>query len=95
MIPVEIINILGMDSLTLRSCALIMQDQYGLFLQADKESRMNILGNILGLGIYGDMENIARNKATEINREIRQNNLEVENYLQLFLMKMNSIKALS
>lgn len=74
----EIVNILGMDSLTLRSCALIMQDQYGLFLQADKESRMNILGNILDLGIYGDMENIAKDRATELNREIRQHNNEVE-----------------
>ncbi len=74
----EISNILGMDSLTLRSCALIMQDQYGLFLQADKESRMTILGNILGLSIYGDMEAIAKDKFTEINRQIRQNNDEVE-----------------
>ncbi|MDU5080272.1 exonuclease subunit SbcD [uncultured Tissierella sp.] len=68
----EIINIIGMDSLTLRSCALIMQDQYGIFLQADKEKRMNILGNILGLGIYEDMETISKENATEINREIRQ-----------------------
>lgn len=74
----EIVNILGMDSLTLRSCALIMQDQYGLFLQADKESRMTILGNILGLGIYGDMERIAKDRVTELNRQIRTNNEQVE-----------------
>lgn len=67
----EIINIIGMDSLTLKACALIMQDQYGLFLQADKEARMNILGSILGLGIYSDMEELAAGKATETNREIR------------------------
>lgn len=67
----EIINIIGMDSLTLKACALIMQDQYGLFLQADKEARMNILGNILGLGIYGDMETLAAARATDTNREIR------------------------
>lgn len=67
----EIINIIGMDSLTLKACALIMQDQYGLFLQADKEARMNILGSILGLGIYGDMETLAADGATETNREIR------------------------
>lgn len=67
----EIINIIGMDSLTLKACALIMQDQYGLFLQADKEARMNILGSILGLGIYADMEELAANKATETNRTIR------------------------
>lgn len=67
----EIINIIGMDSLTQKACALIMQDQYGLFLQADKEARMNILGSILGLGIYGDMEELAANRATDTNRTIR------------------------
>lgn len=64
-------SLLGMDSLTLKACALIMQDQYGLFLQADKEARMNILGNILGLGIYDKMESIAAAAATETNRELR------------------------
>lgn len=67
----EIINIIGMDSLTLKACALIMQDQYGLFLQADKEARMNILGSILGLGIYAGMETLAADKATDTNRTIR------------------------
>lgn len=67
----EIVNIIGMDSLTLKACALIMQDQYGLFLQADKEARMNILGSILGLGIYGDMETLAAERATDTNRTIR------------------------
>ncbi|MCI8351903.1 MAG: hypothetical protein HFJ86_12205 [Oscillospiraceae bacterium] len=67
----EIENIIGMDSLTLKACALIMQDQYGLFLQADKEARMNILGSILGLGIYGDMEELAADRATETNRSVR------------------------
>lgn len=36
----EIEKLLGMDSMTFRSCALIMQDQYGLFLQAKKDERM-------------------------------------------------------
>ena len=67
----EIINIIGMDSLTLKACALIMQDQYGLFLQADKEARMNILGSILGLGIYSDMETLAADRAADTNRTIR------------------------
>ena len=67
----EIINILGIDSLTLKACALIMQDQYGLFLQADKEARMSILGSILGLGIYEDMEELAAEAATDTNRTIR------------------------
>lgn len=62
----------GMDSLTLESCALIMQDKYGLFLQADKENRMAILGNILGLGVYGDMERLTRDKLSDVNRQIMQ-----------------------
>ena len=70
-------NTIGMDSLTFKACALIMQDQYGLFLQADKEARMAILGNILGLGIYEKMEDIAANKLTETNREIRLLNEKV------------------
>ena len=69
----EIINTIGMDSMTFKACALIMQDQYGIFLQADKEARMNILGNILGLGVYGGMEELAAEKFTETNREIRLN----------------------
>lgn len=65
-------NILGMDSLTFRSCALIMQDQYGLFLQASKEDRMSILGNILGLGVYSSMEQITRSCLSDVNRSIAQ-----------------------
>lgn len=67
----EILNTIGMDSLTLKSTALIMQDQYGLFLTADKDARMNILGNILGLSAYDDMYAKAFSRATEVNREIR------------------------
>lgn len=69
----ELINTIGMDSMTFKACALIMQDQYGIFLQADKEARMNILGNILGLGVYGDMEDMAAEKLTDTKREIRLN----------------------
>lgn len=76
-----IVNLLGMDSLTLKACALIMQDQYGLFLQADKEARMNILGNILGLGLYDKMEEIAAEKTTESNRKVRLLNKEQETIL--------------
>ena len=63
---------IGMDSLTLKACGLIMQDQYGLFLQADKESRVKILGNILGLGIYDTMYQAAAAAATEANRKVRE-----------------------
>lgn len=67
----EILNTIGMDSLTLKATALIMQDQYGLFLTADKDARMNILGNILGLGAYEDMYARVFTRATEANRDIR------------------------
>jgi DNA repair exonuclease SbcCD ATPase subunit len=59
----EILNILGMDSFTFKSCALIMQDQYGLFLQAKPEERVEVLGTLLGLGIYQSMERIASDNA--------------------------------
>ena len=63
---------IGMDSLTLKATGLIMQDQYGLFLTADKADRMAILGSILGLGIYGSMEYAAADRATAANREVRR-----------------------
>lgn len=66
----EIEKLLGMDSLTFRSCALIMQDQYGLFLQAKKEERIAILGNLLGLGIYREMELDARKKLADERKEL-------------------------
>ena len=74
----EIINILGMDSLTFKSCALIMQDQYGLFLQAPKEDRMVILGNLLGLGVYESMNKIALDKAREFGAKTRELKQEIE-----------------
>ena len=73
----EILDILGMDSFTFKSCALIMQDQYGLFLQAKPEERVEVLGELLGLGIYKLIEKIAQDKAKvngaknqEIKKEI-------------------------
>lgn len=66
----EIEKLLGMDSMTFRSCALIMQDQYGLFLQAKKDERIAILENLLGLGIYGVMELDARKKLADSRKEL-------------------------
>lgn len=68
----EILGVLGMDSMTFRSCALIMQDQYGLFLQARKDERISILGNLLGLGIYGIMEQDARKRLGDAKRTLMQ-----------------------
>lgn len=59
----EILNILGMDSFTFKSCALIMQNQYGLFLEAKPEERIEVLSTLLGLGVYPIMEKIATEKA--------------------------------
>jgi len=66
----EIEKLIGVDSITFKSCALIMQDQYGLFLQAKKEDRMVVLGNLLGLGIYEEMGWIAKDKSAEFKRII-------------------------
>ena len=74
----EILNILGMDSFTFKSCALIMQDQYGLFLQAKPEERVEVLGTLLGLGIYQIMEKIAFDKAKVNGAKGRELKQEVE-----------------
>lgn len=66
----KIAQIIGIDSMTFKSCALIMQDQYGLFLQAKKDERMIILGNLLGLGIYETMESAAKEILREKKRRI-------------------------
>ena len=74
----EILNILGMDSFTFKSCALIMQDQYGLFLQAKPEERVEVLGTLLGLGVYQIMEKIALDKAKVNGAKGRELKQEVE-----------------
>lgn len=74
----EILNILGMDSFTFKSCALIMQDQYGLFLQAKPEERVEVLGTLLGLGVYQIMEKIAQDKAKVNGAKSRELKQEIE-----------------
>lgn len=74
----EILDILGMDSFTFKSCALIMQDQYGLFLQAKPEERVEVLGTLLGLGVYQIMEKIALDKAKVNGAKGRELKQEVE-----------------
>jgi len=56
--------------MTLRCCGLIMQDAYGLFLEADRADRMEVIGNLMGLGVYDQLEKMAKEKATETNREL-------------------------
>lgn len=74
----EILDIIGMDSFTFRSCALIMQDQYGLFLQAKPEERVEVLGTLLGLGVYQSMEKIAQDKAKVNGTKTREIKAEVD-----------------
>ncbi len=71
-------QIIGMDSLTLRSCALIMQDQYGLFLQATSDQRMKVLADILGLEIYDRLELSVTDLAKGLRRDIKTCHTRIE-----------------
>lgn len=74
----EIIRTIGMDARTLTSTGLILQDQYGVFLEAGKEERMEILGTILGLSVYSDLEEmvIAEQAALTNLRKTKQEQWE-------------------
>jgi exonuclease SbcD len=74
----KIIDLLGMDCDTFQSCVLIMQDRYGKFMEADKDERMAVLANLLGLGIYDDLLKITKDKLTEVNREVRAGKEEIQ-----------------
>ena len=63
-------RLLGMDCTTFCSIALIRQDAYGLFLEAGSDQRMAVLSALLGLDIYGRMEDMAKAGATEQRRKI-------------------------
>lgn len=63
-------HILGMDCNTFCSIALIRQDAYGLFLEASSDRRMEVLSALLGLDIYGRLEGLAKDGATEQRRLI-------------------------
>lgn len=66
----KIERLLGMDCNTFCSIALIRQDAYGLFLEADSDRRMEVLSALLGLDIYTRMEDIAKSAATDQRRKI-------------------------
>jgi exonuclease SbcC len=67
----KIIDLLGMDCKTFRIVCAVMQDGYGLFMEADKESRMQVLSEILGLSIYEKLEKEAVELRKEVNREVK------------------------
>lgn len=71
-------QLLGMDCMTFKSCALIMQDQYGLFLQSDKRERMGILSRLLGLEIYDAMHKAAGERAKEFGSKNKEAKREIE-----------------
>lgn len=66
----EIVKVLGMDSLTFKACVLIMQDQYGLFLEAGKDIRIDVLSNLIGLEVYNVMEDMANVELGNLKRKI-------------------------
>lgn len=74
----KIIQLLGMDADTFHSCVLIMQDQYGRFMEAKPEDRMSVLANLLGLGVYEQLEEETKNRLTEVNREIKNLKADME-----------------
>ncbi|WP_158408558.1 exonuclease subunit SbcD [Desulfosporosinus fructosivorans] len=62
--------LLGMDCATFCCTALIMQDAYGRFMEAGKEERMGVLANILGLGVYEQLTDLAKAKVSELNKSL-------------------------
>lgn len=67
----KIVDLLGMDADTFRSCVLIMQDQYGRFMEAKPEDRMSVLASLLGLGIYEQLEERSKEYLRDANRELK------------------------
>ena len=68
----EIEAIIGLDTETLKATCLILQDQYGTFLETDKETRMLVLAKLFNLSMYEDMKAEADDKLSECNKSIRQ-----------------------
>jgi len=89
----KIIDLLGMDADTFRSCVLIMQDQYGVFMEAKPEERMNVLANLLGLGIYEQLEEETKKTLAEVNRGLRNAKDEVLS-LEQDVMQINGLQSM-
>lgn len=75
---IEIENLIGMDCSTFKSCGLIMQDNYGLFMEAKSNDRMKILSNLLGLEIYEGMEKIAGGKSKDLRSSLSAKEKEID-----------------
>lgn len=68
----KIIKLIGMDSATFKSCALIMQDNYGTFLETKKKERIQVLSDILGLDIYTELEKLVRSAISDCNKDLNR-----------------------
>lgn len=85
-------RVIGMNAITLKSCGLIMQDAYGLFLQADKNTRMDILSDILNLDIYENISDSIAELAQTCSRNLSQIT-DDENRIASNLANGDSIKT--
>jgi exonuclease SbcC len=83
----KIVDLLGMDAMTFRCCALIMQDNYGLFLEADRGDRMEVLANILGLNVYEQLSDLAKVKVTDVNRTLELKKTKIAELTQKLTVK--------
>lgn len=61
---------LGMDCQTFCSVALIRQDAYGLFLEADSDRRMEVLSALLNLGVFVRLEELAKIEASNQRKNL-------------------------
>ncbi|MGL4606181.1 MAG: metallophosphoesterase [Eubacteriaceae bacterium] len=76
----EIIKIVG-NCLSLKSSGLVMQDQYGVFLQTDNVDRMKILSDLLGLEVYEKIMESFKEEMVPNNKEkfILENKISMMN----------------
>lgn len=66
----DAINLLIGDVQTVKSCNVIMQDQYGVFLEADRSERMQVFAGLIGLDIYVMAKEAFAEMSTEYKREL-------------------------
>lgn len=66
----KIKKLIGMDFNTFTSCVLIMQDKYGLFFEISRDSRIEILSNLLGLDVYTALERNISECIKKVNTEV-------------------------
>ena len=86
----KIVSLLGMDATTFRCCALIMQDAYGVFLEADKTERMEVLANILGLNVY----EMLKDAADKLRKSLRSDLEKKKGQIEALAEKVGSLDQL-